>query len=318
MNLFVSLKYLVALDDHRHFGRAALACHVTQPALSNAIRALEESYGCAIVKRGRNFGGFTEEGERVLQSARRILHEQELLAQDLASRADTPRGALLIGAVPTAMPIAARFVAQLRERHPGIVPTLRSMSSVELESGLEALALDMGLGYTERVADSRAQLRVLPQYTEHYYLLQRSHATGEAGLRQGTALRWAEAATQPLCLLSPEMHNRRIVDRAFAAAGCQVSAAIESNSTITLVCAVQAGDVAAVLPGALLGTLHADGSLEACPLIEPAIEIPIAFLVHQNSRPSRTLEAALALAASPEWLAHAARHAGAQALPGTP
>ena len=57
MNLFVSLKYLVALDDHRHFGRAALACHVTQPALSNAIRALEENFGSAIVKRGRNFAG---------------------------------------------------------------------------------------------------------------------------------------------------------------------------------------------------------------------------------------------------------------------
>ena len=65
MNLFVSLKYLLALDDHRHFGRAALACHVTQPALSNAIKALEKSFGAAIVVRGRNFAGFTAEGERI-------------------------------------------------------------------------------------------------------------------------------------------------------------------------------------------------------------------------------------------------------------
>ena len=43
VNLFVSFKYLLALDEQRHFGRAALACHVTQPALSNALRALEES-----------------------------------------------------------------------------------------------------------------------------------------------------------------------------------------------------------------------------------------------------------------------------------
>src|SRR6185295_7765131 len=101
MNLFVSLRYLVALDDHRHFGRAALACHVTQPALSNALKALEENFGTAIVKRGRSFAGFTSEGERILVSARRMLREHELLQQDLHSRENDPRGQLTIGSVPT-------------------------------------------------------------------------------------------------------------------------------------------------------------------------------------------------------------------------
>ncbi|HLO96341.1 MAG TPA: LysR family transcriptional regulator, partial [Burkholderiaceae bacterium] len=160
MNLFVALRYLVALDDHKHFGRAALACHVTQPALSNALRALEAHYGCAIVRRGRSFEGFSAEGERVLQSARRMLREQELLDQDLKSRAGAPQGHLLVGAVPTALPIAARFVAQLQQRHPGILPTLRSLSSVELETGLDQLALDLGLGYTERTAETRVPLRL--------------------------------------------------------------------------------------------------------------------------------------------------------------
>ena len=58
MNLLASFRYLVALDEHKHFGRAALACHITQLALSNALRALEEGFGCAIVIRGRSFGGF--------------------------------------------------------------------------------------------------------------------------------------------------------------------------------------------------------------------------------------------------------------------
>ena len=103
MNLFVSLKYLVALDDHRHFGRAALACNVTQPALSNALKSLEENLGTAIITRGRSFAGFTSEGERVLLSARRIIREHELLQQDLHSTANYPRGHLLIGAIPTAV-----------------------------------------------------------------------------------------------------------------------------------------------------------------------------------------------------------------------
>ena len=234
MNLFTSLKYLVALDDHRHFGRAALACHVTQPALSNAIRSLEEGYGTAIVKRGRNFGGFTAEGERILDSARRILREQELLEQDLNSRAGDPAGHLLIGAVPTAMPIAARFAGLLQARHPRIVPALRSMSSVELETGLERMAVDMGLGYTERMDGSRSPLRALPQYVERYFLLRKAARAAAGSLRIGPPVRWEEVARLPLCLLSAEMHNRTIVDRAFAAAGVQPVPAIETNFPGTL------------------------------------------------------------------------------------
>jgi len=310
MNLFVSLKYLVALDDHRHFGRAALACHVTQPALSNALRALEENFGTAIVKRGRNFGGFTAEGERILVSARTMLREQELLEQDLRSRGDEPQGHLLIGAVPTAMPIAARFAAMLQDRHPGIVPTARSMSSVELETRLESLALDMGLGYTERTDSSRAQLAIVPQYAEQYFLLRKAVGATGGGLRLGPAIGWAEAATFPLCLLSPEMHNRTIVDRAFLASGVQPKAAIETNSILTLALSVIAGRVCSVMPGALVGVVRGYGELEALPLIGPPVEVPVAFMVHETNRPSRTLEAALVLARDPAWLAQAAQHSG--------
>ena len=129
MNLLSSLRYLAALDEHKHFGRAAAACHITQPALSNALRALEDEFGIAIVRRGRSFGGFTPEGERVLASAQRMLHERELLQQDLNSVAGSPQGTLTIGAVPTAIPIAARFAAMLHARHPGITPVVRSLSS---------------------------------------------------------------------------------------------------------------------------------------------------------------------------------------------
>lgn len=315
MNLFVSMKYLVALDDHRHFGRAALACHVTQPALSNALRALEEALSISIVKRGRTFAGFTSEGERVLASARRMLREQELLQQDLHSSQGHPQGQLLVGAVPTAMPIAARFVALLQARHPGIVPTLRSLSSVELETGLETLALDLALGYTERMDSSHAQLRLLPQYTEHYFLLRRRAGGRDTGaLRAAAAITWREAASLPLCMLGGEMHNRTVVDRAFASVGVSVKPAIETNSTVTLVMSVLAGQVCSVLPGALLDTVRGHGELEALPLVEPHVEVPIAFLVHKSNRPSRTLAAAIAFAEQPDWLEQAAAHARLPAL----
>ena len=67
------LKYLIALDETRHFGKAASQCNVTQPTLSMRIRSLEEELGLVLIVRGQRFEGFTPEGERILAWARALL-----------------------------------------------------------------------------------------------------------------------------------------------------------------------------------------------------------------------------------------------------
>ena len=310
MNLLDGMRYLVALEQHRHFGRAATACHITQPALSNALRALEKELGVAIVRRGRSYEGLTPEGQRVLATAHRLLREQELLRQDLHSDAGRPQGSLSIGAVPTAVPIAARFAARLRLRYPGIVPIVRSLSSSELEAGIENLALDLALGYTDRIAPRSTRLRAVPQYVEQYFLLRRAQGEASAALRFGPHMRWADAASLAHCMLTPEMHNRSIVDAAFRQAGAEVSPAIETNSIMTLVLSVLDGDVCAVLPGALVAVTRSYGGLEALPLREPEIHTPIGFMIATAAPPTRALEAALTLAQDGAWLRHAAAHSG--------
>ena len=64
------LKYLIALDETRHFGKAASQCNITQPTLSMRIRSLEEELGLVLIVRGQRFEGFTPEGERILAWAR--------------------------------------------------------------------------------------------------------------------------------------------------------------------------------------------------------------------------------------------------------
>lgn len=313
MNLLTSLRYLVALSEHRHFARAAQACHITQPALSNALRALEQEFGTPIVKRARSYAGLTPEGERVLASARRMLHEHALLQQELASSFDQPQGRLQLGVVPTAVPVAARFAARLQAAHPGIAPVVRAMSSQEIEEGLENLSLDMALGFTGRLSPN-GPLAVLPQYAEHYFLVRRlpePQQSQGAELRLGAPMRWLDAARLPLCLLTPEMHNRSLVDQAFAKAGAVVRPVMETNSVLTLALSVLAGDVCSVLPGALVGAVRAQGGLEALPLVAPEMFTPVGFMHLVKGRASRALEAALALARDERWLAHAARHSGA-------
>lgn len=308
MNLLVSMRYLVALDEHRHFARAAQACHVTQPALSNALRALEEEFGSSIVKRGRTFVGFTSEGERLLESARRMLHEELLLKQDLSSVGGQPQGRLVIGVVPSAEPVAARFAAMLQARHAGITPAVRSMSSQEIEEGLADLRLDMGLGFIERVRPGA--LRTLAQYTEHYFLVRKAERPGARTLKVGPPISWREAAALPLCLMTAEMHNRRIVDAAFDQVGVRVRPVLETNSLLTLALSALGGPVCSIMPGALVGVVRTYGELEARPLSEPEVRTPIGFMVQNAGRPSRPLEAALTLAQDAAWLRHAASHSG--------
>ncbi len=320
MNLLASLRYLVALDEHKHFGRAALACHITQPALSNALRALEQEFGTTIINRGRVFVGLTPEGERVLASAQRMLSERDMLQQDLSSVAGHPTGKLIIGAVPTAVPIAGRFAAMLQAQHPGITPSVLSMTSDEIENGLEKLSLDLGLGYTDRLQTQKLRLRSLAQYTEHYFLVRKVTSIDQTDsaaplnnrvrLNLGNKISWLEASKLPLCLLTPDMHNRTIVDTAFLKAGVVVKPIIETNSILTLALSVVAGEVCSILPGALVDAVRGYTELEALPLYGPEVLTPIGFIMPQSMRTSRTQEAAAMLAQDAAWLRHAAAHSG--------
>jgi DNA-binding transcriptional LysR family regulator len=306
MNLLASMRYLVALSEHRHFGRAAEACHITQPALSNAVRALEEEFKVVIVQRGRAYAGLTPEGERVLATAHRMLREHRVLEQELGSPANRPRGPLRMAAVPTTVPVLARFATLLQIQHSSIVPEVRVMSSRDMETGLENLSLDLALGYTGRMNTQGAQLSAWPQYTEHYFLLRRAARPHPDQLQIGPKMRWKDAAKLPLALMFRDRHNRAIIEAAFAAAGVAVKPALETNSVLVLAVSVLEGGICSVLPGALVGAVRGYRELEALPLTEPDVSTPIGFMSQGSVRPSRAMEAALVLAQDQAWLRHAA------------
>lgn len=218
----------------------------------------------------------------MLASARRMLREHELLQQELQSSAESPRGQLHIGAVPMCMPIAARFVGMLHKLHPGIVCTLRSMSSPSWSRAWRTWHSTWPWATPSAWRARALPLRVVPQYTEHYFLLRRAKTPSSVGLQKGPTTTWAEAAALPLCLLTSEMHNRTIVDSAFRRAQVMPRPAIETCSILTLALSVVAGRVSSIMPGALVDAVQGYGELEALPLIDPFIEVPIALMVHEQ------------------------------------
>jgi DNA-binding transcriptional LysR family regulator len=87
------LEFLLLLARERHFGRAAEGAGVTQPTFSSAIKSLEENLGTTLVERGSRFRGFTPEGERVLEWARRLVGDARTMRQELQSLKGNDRGA---------------------------------------------------------------------------------------------------------------------------------------------------------------------------------------------------------------------------------
>jgi DNA-binding transcriptional LysR family regulator len=98
--LFRQLEYFVALARERHFARAANACHVSQPALSEAIRKLEHELKVPLVLRGQSFEGLTPEGERLVLWARRILADRDALKEEVAALQTGLNGELRLGGDP--------------------------------------------------------------------------------------------------------------------------------------------------------------------------------------------------------------------------
>ena len=101
------LEFLIALARERHFGHAAEACGVSQPTLSAGIKQLEDSLGVLLVHRGSRFQGFTPEGERVLDWARRIVGDTRAMRQEIDALKQGLAGHIRIAAIPTALAMVA-------------------------------------------------------------------------------------------------------------------------------------------------------------------------------------------------------------------
>jgi DNA-binding transcriptional LysR family regulator len=263
------LQYLAALAREKHFTRAAKVCNVTQPTLSGRIRQLEQELGVPIVERGQRFHGLTTEGEKVLKWALAILDNWSSLQQEIGKLRNvkgTLIGRLSLGVIPSALPMAALIAKAIQDRHPGIELTVLSQSSIEILRSLEEFSIDVGLSYLDN--EPIEGMRSEAIYMERYCLLVRAdHEL--AGERSVT---WAEAARQPLCLLTPNMQNRRIIDRAFRAANATPTPRLETNSVINLCSNVHLMGLASIVPEYFLDVLGPMSDIRAVPLIDPVVE----------------------------------------------
>lgn len=280
------LEYLLALAREQNFSKAAEQCGVTQPTFSAGIKQLEETLGVMLVQRTSRFIGFTTEGEHVLDWARGIVADARAMRQDLQALKQGLTGRLKIAAIPTALAMVSALTTPFRARHPNVKFTILSRTSIEILSMVENLEVDAGLTYVDN--EPLGRMRTVSLYLEQYRLL-----TSESSpLGDREQVTWAEVAGIPLCLLTPDMQNRRIIDQLLGATGAQVEPTLESNSMIVLFSHVRTGRWASIMPEKLADTLGLTERLRSIPIVEPTAVHQIGLVVPPRE-PMTPLTAAL-------------------------
>lgn len=269
------LEYLSALAQERHFARAAQACFVSQPALSSGIRKLEAEFGVMIVRRGNRFLGFTVEGERIVEWAHRTLIERDRLVHDVNALDSEVSGRLRVGVIPTALSTVSMLTTPFCHSYPRAQATVTSLSSIEIQRQLLDYEIDVGITYIDN--EPLSTLRGIPLYQERYVLLT------SAALQFVGPVTWLEAAELPLCLLTPDTQNRRIINTTFRGIDVEPYTTIETNSVTALCAHVRDGGWATVMPHAWLHLFGQLDRLRAVSLHDPEVTSTVGLVVHDRS-----------------------------------
>jgi len=279
------IHYLLALAKTGHFGRAAEISHVSQPALSTAIQHLEEELGITIIKRGQRFQGFTEEGERVLQWARILAQNWEGLRQAATQYSQQLTGVLRIGAIPTTLAVTPLLTEPCQAEYPGIAIKLVSLCAEELIRQLDSFELDLGLTYLD---DPRLKgFKTLPLYCERHVLLARN--PDPRLIKSG--LSWSDVAGLPLCLLTQNMQNRRLIDAAFRDADVTPKVMLETDSIFALYAHVRSAGLYSVVPHSMLNQFETPQDVTAIPLT-PELSREVGLIIRRQDLLSPIQDAA--------------------------
>ena len=267
------LEYLVALDREKHFGRAAVRSGVTQPTLSAGLKQLEDALGLLLVKRSSRFIGFTPEGERVLAWAHRLVGDARAMQQDVSAMKHGLNGHLRLAVIPSALPTVPGLTTSFAARHPAVRFTVVSRTSDEVLRRVDRFEADAGVTYLD--ADGLAHVRTVPLYYERYRFV-----VSRGAVAPGTSsVAWADAGHAALCLLTPDMQNRRNIDRVSRSLGVDLSPKLETDSVLVLLAHVRTGRWASIIPAALLDVMGLPDDVAALPLVAPEVGHLIGLVV---------------------------------------
>ena len=273
MNL-QQLEYVLAVERHRHFARAAESCHVTQPTLSMMIRKLEEELDTTIFDRSKQPVVPTPTGELILEQARKILMEVARLHDLLRQQKCSLSGDLRVGIIPTLAPyLVHRFINRFLEKYPGVHLSVSEHVTSAIIKRLKKNQLDVGILVSPlndpSIRETPLFYEPLLVYSSHtyekHYLLPEDIAPEELLLlEEGHCLR---SQIMNLCEL-----RRRAESRLH----------YQSGSLETLIRLVGMGQGVTILPAMAVETLSTEQRQHIFPFRAPAPVREVSLATHRD------------------------------------
>jgi LysR family cyn operon transcriptional activator len=239
------IRYFLAVAEHGGFTRAAAALHVSQPALSQQIRQLEETLGAELFDRSGRNTRLTDAGTAYLQHARRALLDLEAGKRALHDVRDLSRGSLRLGVMPTlASCLVGPLAASFHRRHPGISLSIREMPQELMETMLGDDQLDLGIAFDQARSPEVESTPLLAETLALVVGREHTHAR-----RRSMALRALDR--ESLVLLSGEFATREQIDRCCREHAVRPHVAIEANAVDAVLEIVRRTRLATLLPAAV-------------------------------------------------------------------
>lgn len=171
----IQFEYIIAVDNHRHFGRAADSCFVTQPTLSMQIQKLEDQLGVLIFDRSKQPVIPTDIGKRIIAQARTVVSDAKRISELVSEEKGEIAGELTIGIIPTLSPyLLPLFINNFITKYPQVNVTVRELITEEVVKRLKNETLDIGIIVTPYVDPGLIEKKLF--YEEFYgYVSHRSN-----------------------------------------------------------------------------------------------------------------------------------------------
>lgn len=223
--------------------------------------------------------------------ARRILAEHDAFKAEVDAVRSGVTGTLRLGTVPTASTTASLLLSAFCSAHPLVkVQILSRLSAGELYRRLREFELDAAIAHT--APDDIPDVNLVPVYRERYVLL----APADLLASGAATMTWVQAAQLPLALLTPDMRDRQIIDRAFADHGITLHPQVETDSVASLFAQASAGSWASIVPHTWLWASPLGPGIRAVELVDPVLTADVVLAIKSHG-PGSPIARALAASA---------------------
>jgi DNA-binding transcriptional LysR family regulator len=277
---FQQLLYFVAVAETRHFTRAAERVHVSQPSLSQQIRALETELGAELFSRARGNIGLTEAGEALLPLARRILADTDTARHEVQELAQLRRGRVRLGATPSLCTgLLPEVLRVFHDRHPGIRLLIEEGGSHDLVRLLARGALDLALVVLPLPPGSPA-LTTVELLREDLVVVSAASVPAPRG-----PVRIGDLRDRPLVMFRHGYDLRELTVAACRAEGFEPAFTVEGGEMDAVLGFVRAGLGLAVVPSMVAG--RAGPGVRVTPLAPPGLNRTIALAHRSDVAPPR-------------------------------